>query len=484
MEAQQPPGVMPPPVLQPPGQSPAAAVAAPGSQRWLWVAMVMLLLTGLVVVFALPRLVDPVPENAVPAEALPAAGASEALREAAHQSLQAYLQLRARMELDNAAAWGEPEWSAVAALVDRGDRDFAQRQFAAAARGYQAALQRLQQLAASRESMLSTALEEAARALVENDAATASARFEVALAIAPEHPAATRGLARARSRDAVIGQMNQGQAAEASSDLETAAQAYAQAAQLDAEYEPAQMALQQVTAEINARDYTAAMTRALAALDAGQTATAGSALAEVERLRPGDPAARDARQRLQGMRAQAGLDSLRRQAADRTAGEDWQAAVVLYRKALAIDPAAGFASEGLRRAEERIKLHAQFDHYLESPARVYSAAPLANAGQLLAAASAAPAEEPRLARKITALQELVAQASTPVAVTLNSDGVTSVVIYRVAKLGQFDTRQLELLPGDYTVVGSRPGYRDVRKVFAVRPGVALPPLLVRCEEAI
>jgi tetratricopeptide (TPR) repeat protein len=484
MDAQQQPGVTDTPVLQPPGQSPDSTANDPGSQRWLWAAMAILLTLGLVVVFALPRLVAPVPENTVPAEPLPAAGDSEVLRDTAHQSLQAYLQLRARMDLDNAAAWGEPEWSAVAALVDRGDRDFARRQFAAAARGYQAALQRLQQLAANREVMLSKALEEAARALAENDAATANARFEVALAIAPEHPAAIRGLARAHSRDAVIGQMNLGQAAEASSDLEAAVLAYGQAAQLDAEYEPAQVALQRVTAQINARDYTAAMTQALAALDAGRTAAAGTALAEAERLRPGDPAVRDARQRLQGMRAQAGLDSLRRQAAASTAGEDWSAAAALYRKALEVDPAAGFAREGLVRAEERIKLHAQFDHYLESPVRVYSAAPLANATQLLAAASAAPAGEPRLARKITALQELVAQASTPVAVTLNSDGVTSVVVYRVAKLGQFDSRQLELLPGDYTVVGSRPGYRDVRKVLAVRPGVSLPPLLVRCEEAI
>jgi hypothetical protein len=129
-------------------------------------------------------------------------------------------------------------------------------------------------------------------------------------------------------------------------------------------------------------------------------------------------------------------------------------------------------------------LHAQFDHYLDTPTRVYSAAPLANAEQLLAGASAAPPDEPRLAKKITALREMVARASTPTTVTLNSDGATSVVIYRVGRLGQFDTRQLELLPGDYTIVGSRPGYRDVRKVIAVRPGVPLQPLVVRCEEQI
>ena len=58
------------------------------------------------------------------------------------------------------------------------------------------------------------------------------------------------------------------------------------------------------------------------------------------------------------------------------------------------------------------------------------------------------------------------------------------VIYRVARLGKFDNHQLELRPGDYTVVGSRPGYRDVREVIRVRPGTSIPPLSVRCEEAI
>ncbi len=193
---------------------------------------------------------------------------------------------------------------------------------------------------------------------------------------------------------------------------------------------------------------------------------------------------RDARQRLQEMRAQARLNSLRRQAAAKVRSEDWQAAIALYRKALAIDPAAGFARDGLRQAEERVRCMRSSITTSMHPARVYSAGPLANAEQLLAAASDAPPAEPRLAKKISALRELVAAASTPVTVTLKSDGATSVVIYRVGRLGQFDTHQLELLPGDYTVVGSRPGYRDVRRVIAVRPGVPPAPLVVRCEEPV
>lgn len=472
------------PDLQPPAQS--SPVAAPEDHLWLWVAMAALLLLGLAVIFALPRLVGPVHETVAPEPAAVTPSASDAVaqRDSAHRALQAYLQLRARLDLERAGAWGEPAWSAAAARATAGDRFFAQRQFAMAARDYQAALDGLQQLADNREILLATALEEATAALETNDVPTAIARFETVLVMQPDHPAANGGLERARSRVAVIEQMNRGQAAETNSDLEAARAAYREAAVLDAEYEPAQLALQRLTEQISDRDFNAAMTRVLAALDAGRAGEAGKALAEAERLQPGNAAVHNARQRLQGMRVAASLNSLRRKAANATGSEDWQAAVELYHKALAIDPAAGFARTGLQRAEERVSLHAQFDHYLEKPSRVYSAEPLANAEQLLVTAGRAPSNEPQLARKITALRELVTQASTPVAVTLDSDGETSVVIYHVGRLGRFLTHRLDLLPGDYTIVGSRPGYRDVRKVVSVRPGVSLPPLQVRCEEQI
>ena len=41
-----------------------------------------------------------------------------------------------------------------------------------------------------------------------------------------------------------------------------------------------------------------------------------------------------------------------------------------------------------------------------------------------------------------------------------------------------------LPPGNYTVVGTRPGYRDVRREINVVPGAALQPVVVRCEEKI
>jgi len=164
--------------------------------------------------------------------------------------------------------------------------------------------------------------------------------------------------------------------------------------------------------------------------------------------------------------------------------EDWKAAAALYRQALKVDRNAGFASDGLDRAQARARLHEQIDHYLDKPSRLYSDEPLANARQLLASAASAPPEEPVLAGKITRLQRLVAEAGTPLPVSLRSDGKTEVVIYHVGRLGQFDSHSMQLRPGDYTVVGSRRGYRDVRKTLRVRPGKPVQELVIRCEEPV
>lgn len=484
MTAGQSPEVKETPALRPPGQPGDSAAGAGANYRWLWITLLALLILALAVVFGLPRVVVPVAQPDMPAPSPVPTGDSEAQRDSANQALQQYLQLRAGLALDNAGAWGEPDWSEAAGLASAADRYFAERRFALAARDYQAALDRLQALDAGRADMLTEALDAGVNALAENDVGTAIARFEAALLIGPDHPDAEHGLVQAHKRRASLEYMNHGTEAETQNDLEAARDAYRQAVQLDADYAAAQAALQRVAGQIDARDFAAAMTRALGALDRGQTNEADQALAEAERLQPGDTAVRDARQRLREMQAQSALSGLRRQATDQARREDWQAVIALYRRALKVDPAAGFAREGLRHAEARAQLHAQFDHYLDQPARVYSAAPLANAKQLLAAASEPPRDEPRLAEKIAALRELVRQAATPMTLTLRSDGATEVVVYRVGRLGQFDTHTLQLLPGDYTIVGSRPGYRDVRKVITVRPGMPLPPVVVRCEEAI
>jgi len=158
--------------------------------------------------------------------------------------------------------------------------------------------------------------------------------------------------------------------------------------------------------------------------------------------------------------------------------------VVIYRKVLARVPQVAFARQGVTFASDRERLHQQLDHYLQDPTRVYSDQPRANAEKLLASAANPPARETRLTEKVRRLQALINEATTPRTVTLKSDGLTSVQIYHVGRLGQFIDHQVELRPGTYTVVGSRPGYRDVRQTLTVKPGTEQPSMEIRCEETV
>ena len=51
-------------------------------------------------------------------------------------------------------------------------------------------------------------------------------------------------------------------------------------------------------------------------------------------------------------------------------------------------------------------------------------------------------------------------------------------------LGTFTSRTVELRPGAYVVVGTRDGYRDVRRNVRVDASGGGGPVSVRCEEPI
>ena len=63
-----------------------------------------------------------------------------------------------------------------------------------------------------------------------------------------------------------------------------------------------------------------------------------------------------------------------------------------------------------------------------------------------------------------------------------SDNATQVTVYRIGELGTFDERSLELLPGKYTAVGKRAGYRDVRVEFSLAHAAQTAPVVVQCKE--
>ena len=91
---------------------------------------------------------------------------------------------------------------------------------------------------------------------------------------------------------------------------------------------------------------------------------------------------------------------------------------------------------------------------------------------------------PRLRAQVAAVEKALAGARTPVAVVIESDGLTEVAVSRLGRLGTLKRRTVDLRPGEYTATGTRRGYRDVRRRFTVAPGAGTAAIVVRCEEAL
>jgi hypothetical protein len=103
---------------------------------------------------------------------------------------------------------------------------------------------------------------------------------------------------------------------------------------------------------------------------------------------------------------------------------------------------------------------------------------------LMGEAAALEPKAPHFARQLAALQAQFELAVKPLTLELVSDNATEVVIYRIGRLGRFTRHQLSLRPGTYTIVGSRPGYRDVRREITLAAGQAIAPVFIACKEAI
>lgn len=228
--------------------------------------------------------------------------------------------------------------------------------------------------------------------------------------------------------------------------------------------------------------YGEAMSRGLDALARGRLLSAGTNFEAADRARPGDPAAADGLGQVRQAEKLASLRRKQRRAREFEARDEWAKALAEYRVALATDSRLVFAREGERRSQERGALLADLDEFVAHPERLESREVLEQARSLSTQGLDVPGEGSRTQAQARELERLVRLANTSIPVVIESDGLTAVQIYKVGNIGSFERKELALLPGRYTVVGSRDGYRDVRREFRVEIGKTPEAVRVICTE--
>ncbi len=466
------------------------------------VAFLVLLGVAASVFLVLPRWVEQASKTTPGAETAPSPGAPSDPVPSPERSvadLEALAPLKAKadalatrvnaaresLEARDVGSWGGASYQNGLSAIATAREQQGRRAFGEAATSYEAALKAFETVESSANDIVAAALSRGRRALANGSASEARDAFALALRVRPNLSEATTGLARSEVLDEIRGLVARAGALESEGDLLGAASRYRRAIELDPLSQTAQSGLARVDARASAEAFKAAMSQAVSALNRKDFEAARQSFERAEAIRP------DAPDVTAGLAAVAEGQKLETIAAHRaradlfTREEAWRSAEKHYQAVLDIDPTIRFAQIGKSESRTMAELTEALEFHIGNPGRLSDESVLQEASVTVERARRIDARnQPKLAEHIARLDGLVAEFSTPVPVYLLSDNATEVVVYRVGNIGTFDRHALVLRPGTYTVVGRRPGYRDVRHRLVVQADAPPEPLLVRCEEKI
>ena len=410
-------------------------------------------------------------------------GAWERAKQRAEHSMEAFVVAREDLDATGADQWGGTDYRQMAKTGEEGDAYFLKKDYGPATEKYDQALKMVRGLRAQSGNVRNRLLEEGERALDIGDATHAREKFALALRIDPAGKRARQGMVRAEKAQSVARFMASGKNDENQGNLAFALADYQEAVNLDPDSDPARKAFQRVREHIAREEFQRLMSSGFNALDREDFQGARGFFKEAQALRPAAREAADALvQADQAMRL-ARMAKLQEEALEAERSEDWEGALKAYAGVLEMDPLVQFAVEGKERCLLHIRLFKRMAFYLNKPEVLESDQYLEQAEQLLTEAEGIAPKGPRFTGQLERLDHLVGIAKTPLPVTLESDNLTLVVVYRVGRLGTFFKKDLTLRPGSYTVVGMRDGYKDVRQQVLVKPGQPVQ-VTVICTERI
>lgn len=480
---------------------------------WVWVALAVLVLLALAVIFVLPRLVEEyelpltprVSQVAPPAAGTaPASAPSPAIspfeeaqiarqRREAQDALASLLQRQTDLETNSVSEWAADAYAQAIAAARQGDEFYRTANYADAALAYQQSDQALAALQAQRRGEFERLMREGEAAMLAADAQTALARFALAALIDPTSVDADNGVRRAQVLEQVEALLDDGEDLQERGELDAARERFQQAATLDPQHpDIAGLMARNDQLQQDAR-FNAAMSEGFAFLQQSRSDEAIAAFERALQIRPGNVQAQQAIDQTRTELTLAQIALQREQALALEAQEQWAQAVAAYQAVLALDPNLVFAQEGLDYSQRRLQLDTLLQTNLDDPVRLSDAAALAEAEQVYRIATDLLRDlqqdsdmrpGPRLTAQVERTGELLRLMQIPVTVTLVSDNATQVTIYQVGQLGAFSQTAVELKPGRYVAVGTRPGFRDVREEFVVGFGQSQDTLTIQCSEQI
>lgn len=499
--------------------------------------IVSLLLAVVFVVFILPNIVtqsidiDSDTQTIAPVNSndlAPSAIAEKTRYRQQSQSLLALiLSLRDKLQSQSVDLWAQAQFKNTMALIAEGDDQYSYGKYQQSLESYNRAYIELQELEILATEKLEQSLAEAEQAIKRADNAdidsVQNAVF-LTLAIAPQDPRVQDLDKLAAQFSDLVKAISQGDQAFARQQYELAKGFYQTALTFIPEHQRTKDALGKTQAAIEFNTFTRLMSEGYSALDRATLDRAALEKAALEKDALDKSPAENSHfdkalekfnqaqaiysqdtnpNNLQSQQAIASLKSVEqalaqlnnqrsqyailqqlRAATELEKQELWQQAELIYQNILKADPTLVDVKTRLIQATVRAKLNRQIVSVLEDPLTLADQGVYANAQQMLADAQGIKSPQVKLKTQIEQLSLALERSKIPTEIVLLSDQQTQVTVYQVAKLGAFRERRVQLLPGRYTIAGSRKGYRDVQIELKVHGTEDITPIQISCTEKI
>lgn len=500
--------------LVPPGGGPAPLQAGRRSALLILVALFALLLGGAVGVLVFqpadktsPVSTAPSPEPA-PVAPAPAAvekqvnqtqqsetvepqtlqqvesAPEEAADGAAPQARERVWALKIEAEAQGVSSWAPEEYDQIMAQLEEADVVLNEGAVQDAAERYERLFNDLQTLLGTKEQRYRQALAAGQLGLTDEQPEVARDHFNRALVIEPASREAQQGVELSEKLSGTLTAYHHALELEAMGQLEEALVKLETIINAGSAYEPARAARDRIQDRLNQAVFEGEMSSLFSALEVEDFASAQRSLQTLGGLGIHQQEVEQAAVLLAEKQRRSEINRLKSQAEEYRAGEQWPQALETYGEILRLDADLLFATAGQQESARRAELDASLRDAVERSQRLQDATQRSAAAGLLSFAKQIEPQGPRLRAQIEALETQLEKFSTPVTVTLESDNQTHITIYHVGRIAPFFTRKIDLHPGTYTVVGSRAGYRDVRKKITVAPENSDNRYEIRCEEAI
>jgi len=405
-------------------------------------------------------------------------------RRDAQEILSLVLEKQNILEDKKVSLWANEAFESALKTAESGDYSYRSQEFYNAMDSYNDALKQLIKIETGIPEQFGEFLAQGELALEENNAQLAKEKLQVAMYLQPNNNIANSTYDRALVLDQVLALVKTGSVFVEDRQYELAKSSFEQAHTLDERSVIVNKQLRHVKQLIVDRDFSLAMSSGYKELQQNKYNQALVFFNKAKKIKPTSAPVAQAIKQSKSERMQANISLKFEQAQAFIQEEHWSKALDKYNEILHLDKSLLQAQIGVIKSTARLTLSNQLDNYIDAPERLSNKNVYQQA--LLTKQDAMNIQHPggKLLQQIKSINQLMVKAKIPLLVTIQSDNHTMVTLYRNGQLGKFLAKELTLTPGEYTLVGSRDGYRDVRQAFIIHPDKSHPTIVIQCKERV